>query len=1050
MDIEPRDLDAVTHDAEPGQAAPREAPVRPEPPVASNVRKAQVRATLFQKLGPVRIGRFALLEPLGSGAMGEVYAAYDEQLDRKVALKLMRSGVDPIGKPDERMLREAQTLAQVSHPNVVHIYDAGRYNGRLFIAMELVRGKTLSSWLRDTAQLSRAVRQREVLRQFVAAGRGLEAAHAAGVAHRDFKPDNVLVGDDGRVRVVDFGLARALTDEDTAPVAGVDGEPLRRRAIARGSTPPMTDGVTLEMSPAALAATCRRGRPQSGPLRKAALQLTETGTIMGTPSYMAPEQMRGAIADLRSDQFSFCVALYHALYGTFPFAGKTLRELQNAMASDKIAFAPGASVPGFVRRALLRGLSIEPSQRFASMGELLAAIEPRHPRARGWTMAAASLATAALVAIVASQPATDPCTPAIDELDASWSAEHQRAVNTAFTRSELPFADLTWRGVKARLDDYTRRWRDKAISTCKATQVTDAPSARRPMLCLARGKNQLIALVTALEFAGADAVDRAIAATEQLPDPSSCPIENIQAGLEPPPPAIASKVAAIRDHLARALVQQSLGHAEESLRLAREAEVAARPLGYPPVRAEALAQIADALDTRGTRDQGAETERLYFEALDIAEARRHDQLAAEIWNRLVMLAVQRGGDMTLARAWSQRNTAAVERLGDAPYEQAKLHHALGELNYEDGEYANVVDEEHLVIEALEREHGSPHQLELSRSYDRLAKSREQLGEIDEAVRHHERAVEIARKALGPIHRRVIELQDNYEHLVKLQLDYGMSATKHGQINRARAELQTALDGMPARYRNSHPDAALHGFLSRLDYRQGNLDHAAAHGRKSLEILRRTPPPDEAHLAVALANLADIEFKRRNFRDALALHEEELALRRRTLGDRNDLVGFTEGSLAETLFELSRYDEAMAHLVKAEQVFGDSFSRRRWIEAWLMTVRGAILTGQRRFGAATRVLERATQLFDDGVQQPVNRALAMWTLACVIHKLGGDPDRVRSLATRAHTIFASQRAAMTNERDATAGFLERLTASGKRTTGNQHSKSLKIAIPVSDP
>src|SRR3954470_7383656 len=185
-------------------------PPRLEAPNASSLRKAQVRAALFHKSEPIRIGRFVLLEPLGAGAMGEIYAAYDERLERKVALKLVRSGSSLTAKADERLLREAQTLAQVSHPNVVQIYEAGTYNGRLFIAMELVRGKTLTSWLRDAAQLPRAVRQREILRQFIAAGRGLEAAHAAGLAHRDFKPDNVLVGDDGRVRVGDFGLARAL------------------------------------------------------------------------------------------------------------------------------------------------------------------------------------------------------------------------------------------------------------------------------------------------------------------------------------------------------------------------------------------------------------------------------------------------------------------------------------------------------------------------------------------------------------------------------------------------------------------------------------------------------------------------------------------------------------------------------------------------------------------------------------------------------------------------------------------------------------------------
>src|SRR5262249_50800759 len=279
-------------------------PRPPAPPNASSLRKAQVRAALFHRSEPIRIGRFILLEPLGAGAMGEIYAAYDERLERKVALKLVRSGSRLTAHADERLLRQAQTLAQVSHPNAVQIYEAGTYNGRLFIAMELVRGKTLTSWLRDARQLPRAVRRREILRQFIAAGRGLEAAHAAGVAHRDFKPDNVLVGDDGRVRVVDFGLARALGDEP-APAEGVGdaaggvaGEiargaaPVTRGDLGRGPTVVLepaapakpalftTGGATLDEEPVLAARASETPGPtgrdpgSSAPRLKAALRLT--------------------------------------------------------------------------------------------------------------------------------------------------------------------------------------------------------------------------------------------------------------------------------------------------------------------------------------------------------------------------------------------------------------------------------------------------------------------------------------------------------------------------------------------------------------------------------------------------------------------------------------------------------------------------------------------------------------------------------------------------------------------------------------------------------
>ncbi|HEX8106278.1 MAG TPA: protein kinase, partial [Kofleriaceae bacterium] len=507
-------------------------PARLEAPNASSLRKAQVRAALFHKSEPIRIGRFILLEPLGAGAMGEIYAAYDEQLDRKVALKLVRGGSPLTVKADERLLREAQTLAQVSHPNVVQIYEAGTYNGRLFIAMELVRGKTLTSWLGDTAQLPRAVGQREILRQFIAAGRGLEAAHAAGVAHRDFKPDNVLVGDDGRVRVVDFGLARALGEQpEPAEASGeIEGapSPVIPDDIASGPTvvlepaapaephPFSTSGATIDLpapAPAARSGSTGRDPGASAPRLKAALRLTETGTVMGTPFFMAPEQMRGAIADRRSDQFSFCVALYHALYDSFPFSGRSLNELRDSMQSDEVEFSSGVPVPGFVRRALHRGLSVDPAHRFATMGELLAALSPRVRRHRGWIVAAGLLVIAAAVALVMRLQAPDPCATAGTGMDTEWSPARQVMMHVAFLRSSLPFAEAAWEGVKARLDDYARRWHGDAYAACQATHVEHTQSAAqldRRMLCLDRGRRQLAALVGELTGGAPDAVEHAV------------------------------------------------------------------------------------------------------------------------------------------------------------------------------------------------------------------------------------------------------------------------------------------------------------------------------------------------------------------------------------------------------------------------------------------------------------------------------------------------------------------------------------------------------------
>ena len=1042
------------------QAAP------PEAPVAAKLRKAQVRAALFRKLEPVKIGRFVLLERLGAGAMGEIYAAYDDQLDRKVALKLVRSGAGLIVKADERLLREAQTLAQVSHPNVVQIYEAGTYNGRLFIAMELIRGKTLASWLKDVAQVPRPLRQREILRQFIAAGRGLEAAHAAGLAHRDFKPDNVLVGDDGRVRVVDFGLARALVDEldgeasawsGAAPDEDREGDPSAeasaessigdttivrrpggpRQVPASGAaTDPLarTELLAAKRERREVAANGDRGgaggdaerrragsEPASASSRlKAAIKLTETGTVMGTPSYMAPETMRGAIADQRSDQFSFCVALYHALYEAFPFSGKTLWELRRSMESGEVAFAPGVPVPAFVRKALYRGLSVEPSQRFAGMTELLAALEPKARRVRGWIAGAASAVAvvASAAVVVRTQAPADPCASAGTELDALWSADRQAAIQAAFGRSDHPFATSAWHGVQARVDGYASRWRDAASSACRATHIAHTQSPEqldRHMLCLDRGRRQLAALLGELGTGAPSAVEYAIEAAEALPELDACSrTENLLFGLAPPPPPVRARVAGVRDRLARSLTLETLGRYEEALVIARDASALARALDYPPVYAEALAQTARALDGRGTADARVEAQRLYFEALDIAEGERHDQLAVAIWNRLVLLAGAMDSRMEQAHAWWQRNAAAVRRVGDDAHEQARLHHALGEIEYREGKYALAADEERQAITAIAR--APAHQVELSHYDDALAKSLEFLGDLEGALQLHERALAIAGKAYSA---------GNF-NVIKLKLNYAIALKKRGQRDRARSMLEDALGSMPATSRDSHPDAArIHGFLSEIDNEEGHLDGAADHARTSLAIYQGALAPDHVLVAEAYTNLANVEFKRRSFASALDMYENALALRHRYLGADHDQVGVNEGSIAETLIALERNDEAMPHLVEAERIFERSSGRAPWTVVWMLVVRGEILVGKRQLGAAIPVLERALALFDGRTVDPCNHALAMWSLARALHGLGRDASRVRSLAEAAHAIFAAQGAVGAYNRDAVAHFLARL-------------------------
>jgi serine/threonine protein kinase/Tol biopolymer transport system component len=308
------------------------------------------------------VDRYVVLRKVGAGGMGIVYAAHDPELDRKIALKLVvaqatETGSRPSGGLRARLLREAQAMAKLSHPNVITVYDAGTAFDQVFIAMEFVEGVTLGRWIKDKP---RSVR--EVLDVFRQAGRGLSAAHAAGLVHRDFKPDNVLIDKGGRARVLDFGLARTALKPDGQPgeLPQAHPQPAPAAAPTAAAQEPPPEPVDLgDTLPAS----------SQDHLEWA---LTMTGAMLGTPLYMAPEQHLSQPADARSDQFSFCVALYEALYGRLPFAGSSLAELRAAVTGGKIQDPPkNARVPAWVRAVLLRGLRVAPGDRYPSMDALL-------------------------------------------------------------------------------------------------------------------------------------------------------------------------------------------------------------------------------------------------------------------------------------------------------------------------------------------------------------------------------------------------------------------------------------------------------------------------------------------------------------------------------------------------------------------------------------------------------------------------------------------------------------------------------------------------------
>jgi formylglycine-generating enzyme required for sulfatase activity len=367
------------------------------------------------------LGRYLVLERLGAGAMGVVYAAYDPELDRKVAIKILR----PAGGGDQerrraRLVREAKAIAKVSHPNVVGIFDVGVHQGRVFLAMEHLAGGTLGDWM---AAAKRP--WRETVRMFTQIAAGLAAAHAEGLIHRDFKPDNVLLDKSGKPKVVDFGLVRLTTELALTESTNPDGAPEREE------TPPST---TTEQTPQAL---------------------TRTGALTGTPAYMAPEQFLGKAVEARSDQFAFCVALCEALYGERPFAGTTVFALADSVTGGRVSPAPkNAEVPVWLRRALLRGLETDPNHRYASMEQLAAVLQrdPERVVRRRLVIGATALVVAAVVA-VAIQTAERRRREIAQQV-----AEHMKMADAALAEAESRRAegrDLRSRALAA-FDDFNQ------------------------------------------------------------------------------------------------------------------------------------------------------------------------------------------------------------------------------------------------------------------------------------------------------------------------------------------------------------------------------------------------------------------------------------------------------------------------------------------------------------------------------------------------------------------------------------------------------------------
>jgi tetratricopeptide (TPR) repeat protein len=804
------------------------------------------------------VDRYVLLKRVGTGGMGIVYAAYDPRLDRTIAVKMVRSDVAARMSEEvrSRMLREAQAMARLSHPNVATVYDAGTYQGRLYVAIEYLDEGSLADWLARGGHT-----WRQVVDVFLQAGAGLAVAHQHGLVHRDFKPQNVLVAKDGRVRITDFGLVRpagpAVQPDDLT-------RPAMERLAPAAAPPP--DPVALDVP------------------------LTRSGALVGTPRYMAPEQLAGGEVDARADQFSFCVSLYEALYARWPFEARTIEELRRAIHERRLTRpAPARRVPEWLRRALLKGLSPAPADRFPSMEALLQVLSGHRHRPRWPAVAATSAAVMAAALLAAAGVAgvgairARACRDSPGRLEAVWGAARGQAVQAAFERSGAPFATQAFQHVAAALDTYAAAWSATRAEACEATrrrgeQPESVLSLR--MACLDRRLEEMDALVRLLAAADAEVVRQSAPAVNGLRPLGRCldRVGLIAEAAAPAAPALAEKLREVHLGLADARAFLAAGRYAQAGDQARAAVEAARASGDRSALGEALGLLG-AVELRSGDPVSAA--RTLLEAELLAEEAGQDDLATDV-STLLSAAYQAQARLADAQIWVAHGESVLRRMPGDDVLEAGILEQKARLLGAAGRWREAVAPLRQAVELKARALGPRHP-DVAEALLSLAREMKGPTEYDEALATARRALDILERAYGPDHpetarawkalgqihrdrgefweeliyaRRFLALQERLAGPESLDVAGGRwslatALSNLGQFEEALAEYQAALSVFQATYREVGDRqlqiASLMGNVAGMRYQLGEDAQALRAAEEALQIHLRVAGPEDPKL-----------------------------------------------------------------------------------------------------------------------------------------------------------------------------------------------------------
>jgi serine/threonine protein kinase/tetratricopeptide (TPR) repeat protein len=749
----------------------------------------------------VYVARYRILDVVGTGGIGVVYAAFDEALGRNVALKLLRPNARNPNKLERRrarLIREAQALARLSHPNVVPIYEVGMFEDRVFLAMEYVEGSTMRRWLRRSERS-----WADILDKYIQAGRGLAAAHAADIVHRDFKPDNVLVGDDGRVRVLDFGLATPVPDALATgrfSTVALDDAPMHK--TNGGARQLSTSPAGLSVSRAGPSRLAEAGVP-SRLTESVSSLITAHGKIMGTPAYMAPEQGRGEPIDARADQYSFCVALWEALFGERPHGPPTATARIRLHRRLGERNSTGKDVPAEIQRALERGLSLHPADRFPDMASLLAELARKPAGHRRWWLVGALPVVVGLGFAIGNfaMSAPDECVRDPAALEGVWDDRVRVQIGTRLTATDRAYADATWDTVARELDRWSTRWLDARVDACTDSKVHEQSAVLfdMRMACLDRQLDALAAVTESLagtsgmsgmpdkqdmhgmgdeaaarQFANDEAdelLETALAAVLELPDPSRCErLALVGGALVHEGPEFDERLEDHRVLLARArglLGLQSSAKLDEALTLVDQvvgltAEQGMNS-GTGTAHARDQALVAEAKLLRGQILAAAgkpdEASHELRRALFIAQASGHDAVTIEACAALVDLAhtgaPASGSTRELEHAadWVDLGRATLARIGGDPHLEATLRLANARLANARGEFQIALDEQARVLELREELYG-PNHVEVAKVLVEQVQTKIELGQHEAAGLDIERALALLTAEFGITHPEV--------------------------------------------------------------------------------------------------------------------------------------------------------------------------------------------------------------------------------------------------------------------------------------------------------